>query len=153
MTSEDTVNFLAGGNLTVLFALRADGYPTAWPMMTELVDGALTMSTYAKSAKARHVANSRNDVACVVLERAGGSVVRALSVIGPMSVREAGPEGPRGRTRRDRPAASVIDVPDEVVDRVTRREQSGQRVLLEMPLTESTQDWILVEEGDSGAEG
>jgi len=48
--SEPDAAFLAGRNLTFLFAPRADGFPVGWPMTSALVGDELTFSTYAKSA-------------------------------------------------------------------------------------------------------
>jgi hypothetical protein len=117
--SEPDAAFLAGRNLTFLFARRPDGSPAGWPMTSTLAGDELTFSTYAKSAKVQTCLAAGHATALVV-RRAGDEIVRAACVSGPVRLREPGEQAGPG----------AIDVPGHVRDRVQTATAEGKRVVL-----------------------
>jgi hypothetical protein len=132
MLGADEEDYLRSGNLTFLFALRSDGMPTGWVMMSEYGAGEVTMSTYKKSAKVR-VLDARGAAHCVMVRKGDtGEIASALLVAGPVQTTVPHAGGPRARTTAERPADGVIDTPDEIVELVTSREASGKRVIIRL---------------------
>jgi hypothetical protein len=126
--------FLGAGNLTFLFALRADGSPSGWPMTSEFRDGELTMSTYLKAPKAR-VCAAAGYATALVVRRHGDDLAQAVCVSAPISLRQPEPGGPVARSQNDVPGAGALAVPDHILQGVERAEQEGKRVVLAMDVT------------------
>jgi hypothetical protein len=137
MLEPNKEEYLGQGNLTFLFMVRSDGMPTGWVMMSEYADGEVTMSTYAKSAKVRLI-RAQGSASCVMIRKGeGDEIASALFVAGPVETTAPDAGGPRARTKADRPAAGVLDTPEEIVDLVTNREASGKRVIMRLRPAES----------------
>ena len=122
--SEADAAFLAGRNLTFLFARRPDGSPVGWPMTSVLTEGELTFSTYAKSAKVQTCLAAGHATALVV-RRACDQIVRAACVSGPVRLTKPGQRAGQG----------AIDVPGHVRDRVQSATAEGKRVVLALDVS------------------
>lgn len=92
--------FLAAHTRAFLLTVRPDGAPACHPMVAFFRDGALYMTTYGKSAKARNVAHEAR-VACVVVTADdatpfAGVVVRGRAeIVPPDAMRVAAEPGRR----------------------------------------------------------
>jgi hypothetical protein len=122
--SEPDAAFLAGRNLTFLFARRPDGSPAGWPMTSVLTEDGLTFSSYAKSAKVR-TCLAAGQATALVVRREGDDIVRAVCVTGPVRLTQPG----------ERPAPGAIDVPGHVRDRARSATAEGKRVVLELDVS------------------
>jgi len=139
--SEPDAAFLADRNLTFLFARRPDGSPAGWPMTSVLTGGALTFSTYAKSAKVR-TSLAAGQATALVVRRAGDEIVRAVCVSGPVRLTQPGEQAGPG----------AIDVPAHVRDRVQSATAEGKRVVLALDVSAGAA-WSAGQSGEAaGAE-
>jgi hypothetical protein len=117
--SEQDAAFLAGRNLTFLFARRPDGSPAGWPMTSVLTGDGLIFSSYAKSAKVA-ACLAAGQATALAVRRSGDEIVRAVCVSGPVRLMPPGEQAGPG----------AIEVPGPVRDRVQSATAEGRRVTL-----------------------
>jgi len=134
--TEDLPNalvFLATHPHVFLLTRRADGFPTAYAM-TARVDGtSVLFSTYGASAKVTNLLRE-GSARVLAFDEDGGTSV--FEVGGPVRLVEAS----RWLDTTDAPVdrgtpVGMGPVPNEVVDQVRRRHESGKRVVVEVQLT------------------
>src|SRR5262245_46015954 len=125
---DDVAAFLARYTRMFLLTRRRDGSPTIHPMTGFFADGRVTMTTYRKSAKARHVERDPR-AACLIVNGYGKSDVRGALVRGRASLRAGGVAALPSSTA---PAADRPKVGAGVAERVADRMASGKRVFLDV---------------------
>jgi len=134
--------FLRENSRTFLMAVRADGFPTAWPMVGLYPGGGLEFSTYGRSQKVRDF--ERNPNACCVVAPVDAS--QALVLRGTAAVSE-------GRHEPSTGGASPppdIKVADGIGEGARARMKSGKRVVLHF--TPSSTEFIPgIDAEESGA--
>lgn len=121
----DADEFLKSHTRTFLLTLRADGSPTAHPMVGLYNHGRISFSTYRKSAKTRNVQRDPR-ATCLVTTRYDDPNFRALVFRGRARVLEA-----EEQPERPRPA-SVGAVPSSISTRSRERLKSGKRIVIEV---------------------
>ncbi len=117
--------FLAGHTRVFLFSLRADGSPTAHPMVGLYNHGRIAFSTYRKSAKTRNVQRT-GQASCLVTTRYDDPSFRAVLFRGRARVLEAQQQPER------RPGVTVSRVPSAIGSRSQQRLKEGKRIVIEV---------------------
>jgi hypothetical protein len=141
----DAADFLQANPLVYLLGRRADGFPTAWPMTARVRAGAVDFSTYAASAKVRHLLREGVAGVLAVAPEPDGRVLVASGPVRLMPSEswfetvsdadadtDADADADAEAPDDDRP-----DVPAEVVERVQARHQSGKRAVLRVDLEQA----------------
>jgi len=129
----EALAFLATHPHVFLLTRRADGFPTGYAM-TARVDGTnVLFSTYGASAKVTNLLRE-GTARVLAFDEGGGSSV--VEVGGPVRLVEAS----RWLDTLGAPVdagtpVGIGPVPNEVVDQVRRRHESGKRVVVEMQPT------------------
>jgi len=119
--------FLRENSRTFLLAVRADGFPTAWPMVGLYPGDGLEFSTYGRSQKVRDF--ERNPNACCVVAPVDSHqalVLRGTAVVakGQHEPRTGGASPPPD-----------IKVADGIGEGARARMKSGKRVVLQFTPT------------------
>lgn len=114
--------FLRANSRTFLIGVRADGFPTAWPMVGLYPGDGLEFSTYGRSQKVRDF--ERNPNACCVV--APEHADQALVLRGTAAVADGQHEPRTGAAS----PPSDVRVADGISDRARDRMKSGKRVVL-----------------------
>jgi PPOX class probable F420-dependent enzyme len=117
-------DFLRSHTRTFLVTIRPDGGPACHPMVGMWHDGALWMTTYRKSAKARNVREDPR-VACLVTTDDEAPVRRAVVLRGRAELLEPGNAMP-WRADRPRPPGAGAEVARAVAARLAE----GKRVVV-----------------------
>jgi PPOX class probable F420-dependent enzyme len=117
-------DFLRTHTRTFLVTVRTDGAPACRPMVGLWHDGALWMTTYRKSAKARHIAHEPR-VACVVTTDDADPVRRAVVLRGRAEILEPGATMPWAAVSA-RAAGAGADVARQVAARLAE----GKRIVV-----------------------
>ncbi|MEE9285772.1 MAG: pyridoxamine 5'-phosphate oxidase family protein [Dehalococcoidia bacterium] len=123
---QDVDDFLASHSRTFLLTLRPDGSPTAHPMTGLYNNGALSFSTYRKSAKTRNVQRDPR-AACLVTTTHDDPDFQAVVFRGPARVLES-----QEMPQRRRPTGDTPSVSSGTASRATKRLKSGKRIILEV---------------------
>ena len=114
--------FLQGSSRVFLVGTRADGSPTAWPMVGMYPGGSLEFSTYGTSQKVKDFARDAA-AACVV---APVDDPRALALWGRCAV----VEGQHAPTTGHANPPRDVPVADGIAEGAQARMRSGKRVVL-----------------------
>jgi PPOX class probable F420-dependent enzyme len=117
--------FLRAHTRTFLVSVRPDGAPACHPMVALWHEGALYMTTYRKSAKARNVMREPR-VACVVVTDDEAPRMTAVVVRGRAEILPAGSQMPWAATPAPRVAGAGVEVGREVAAKLAE----GKRVVM-----------------------
>jgi hypothetical protein len=130
---EAELAFIRGQPHVFLLGRRADGLPTGYAMMCKVRGGAVEFSTYRSSAKVRNLL--RDGVAGILAVSETPGDDRVVYAEGAVSVHDASEwhdapgEGPSPARSTGRPP-----VPQEIVETVAARHESGKRCVLRVTI-------------------